>query len=344
MARNNRKNGIIVFILIVIIALSAAGIGIYESGCYPTNQTGNPDLPPAQKRSLLKDAAEALPGSPLKKQYIAALYIEGEIQDDGESYNQEWLLSTIDALASDPNNKAVILYIDSPGGGVYQSDEAYLALCDYKKTGKKVYAYMGPLAASGGYYIACAADKIYANRNTLTGSIGVIAAQAVDLTGLMQKLGIKSETITAGKNKDMLNYDAPLTAEQRSIMQAVADEAYEQFTGIVAKSRHMKQPDVKKLADGRIYTAQQALKNGLIDHIGTWDNAEQSLADSIGNSSCKVVTYQYTRSQSLISMLLGSISHIQDSRAAARSLLPDAVLKQIKPDVSYPAYLYNGNR
>lgn len=111
-------------------------------------------------------------------------------------------MNTISALAQDKKNEGIILFIDSPGGGVYESDEAYLALLDYKEqTGRPVYAYMGQLAASGGYYIACAADYIMANRNTLTGSIGVISGQVFDITELLQKTGIKSETIHAEKTK-----------------------------------------------------------------------------------------------------------------------------------------------
>jgi len=210
--------------------------------------------------------------------YFAVLHVEGVISKEGETYNQEWIMDTIENLEDDEKNLGILLYVDSPGGTVYESDETYLALMDYKKfTGRPVFAYFASLAASGGYYIASAADKIYANRNTLTGSIGVIAGESLDATGLLDKIGIKSRTFTAGRNKNMLNYNQPLTEEQAQIMQSIADDAYEQFTSIVAEARHMPIERVKELADGRIYTASQALKNGLIDGICPFEEAKDNV-------------------------------------------------------------------
>ena len=167
-----------------------------------------------------------------------------------------------------------MLFIDSPGGTVYEADEMYLALLDYKKsTNRPVWAYFGSMAASGGYYIGCAADHILANRNTLTGSIGVLYGPAVDLTGLFDKYGIKMTTFKAGKNKNMLNYNSPVTEEHAAIMQSIVDEAYDQFTGIVAESRKISLYEVRQIADGRVYTANQALYNHLIDDICSYDSA-----------------------------------------------------------------------
>ncbi len=228
------------------------------------------------------------------KDYIASIYIEGVITEATKTYNQKWLMDKIDSLKNDKKNKGIILYLNTPGGGVYQSDEVYLALLDYKNsTNRPVYAYMGPLAASGGYYIACGADKIYANRNTLTGSIGVIAGSSMDATELLSKIGIKSYTITAGKNKNMLNYNQPLTEEQKQIMQSVADDAYDQFTQIVSDARKMDINKVKTLADGRIYTARQALSNGLIDGINTWDTTVKETKEAAGDSNFELRQYKY---------------------------------------------------
>jgi signal peptide peptidase SppA, 36K type len=338
MSQKSKKTGIIVFIIILIITVMIAGIGLYESGTDGSNSTGNPSLEPSKQRSFFKDSD---PVKKLRKQYIAALYIEGTIEDANKTYNQEWLLTTINNLTYDDNNKAILLYIDSPGGGVYQADEVYLALCKYKNEGKTLYAYMGPLAASGGYYIACAADSIYANRNTLTGSIGVIAGESIDATELLKKLGVKAETITAGKNKNMLNYNSPLTDEQRGIMQGVANEAYEQFTGIVAENRHMKIENVKKLADGRIYTAAQAQANGLIDHIGSWDDAVDILTTRIaGTQNIKVVTYRYERNDTFFDILSGAATRFTGSMLMSRLGLPEALADTLEPNVPYPAYLY----
>ncbi len=209
--------------------------------------------------------------------YIARLDIIGTIQEANETYNQQWLIDTVRELKADDNNKGLLLFIDSPGGAVYQADELYLELLDYKREGKPIWAYMASTAASGGYYISCAADKIYANRNTMTGSIGVLMGPVLDLTGLMEKYGIKATTFKSGKNKNMLNYNQPITDEQREIMQAYIDECYEQFVGIVAESRKMPLAKAKQIADGRIYSAKQAHDNGLIDSVCGYDDAVKEM-------------------------------------------------------------------
>ena len=257
--------------------------------------------------------------------YIALLYVEGVITDAGRTYNQNWILDTIDELY-EKNNEGILLYLNSPGGGVYESDEVYLALQDYKReTGRPVYAYLGPMAASGGYYIASAADKIFANRNTLTGSIGVIAGESFDATALMEKLGVKSETIHAGKNKNMLNYNEPFTDEQRAIMQSVADECYEQFTEIVASSRKMDIEKVQALADGRIYTAKQAQANGLIDGICSFENAQALLLERLPDKDdVETETFRYEKDSFVTDILFGEFSG-KGGR------------------VKFPAYLYEGS-
>ena len=208
-----------------------------------------------------------------KGKYIATISIEGTIEEKNQTYDQEWLLSTIDELKNDSDNLGIMLKINSPGGAVYESDEAYLKLLDYKTSGKPIFAYFESVAASGGYYIACASDMIYANRNTLTGSIGVIYGQHLDLSKLLEKYGIKTTTITAGENKNMGSMTEPLTDSQKAILQSIADECYDQFTEIVAESRNMTIEDVKKIADGRVYTAKQAQEINLIDDISTYDEA-----------------------------------------------------------------------
>lgn len=272
---------------------------------------------------------------------IAALYIEGTIQQANVDYDQQWLLSTISAIKNDKKNVGIAIFINSPGGAVYQTDDVYLALEDYKTTGRPIYVYQGPMAASGGYYISCAGNKIYANRNTLTGSIGVIAGQSMDLTGLLNKLGIKSETIYAGKNKNMGNYNAPFTPEQKAIMQSIADECYEQFVKIVAKSRNMTYEEAAKLSDGRIYTAQQALNNGLIDAIGSWDLMLDDMADAeFEGTNYKIVTYKKVKKQSFMDIMMSKVSDITKSAAASKTGIPEKVLEDINSPSEYPMYLY----
>ena len=268
--------------------------------------------------------------------YIAKIYITGVIQKENKTYNQKWLLDTINDLKNDSSNKGIILFIDSPGGAVYEADELYLALSNYQTSHKPVWSYMASLAASGGYYIACGSTYICANRNTLTGSIGVIAGQSMDLTGLMEKYGIKSKTFTAGKNKNMLNYNCPLTEEQEKIMQSIADECYDQFTTIVSFNRNIPIEEVKQIADGRIYTAKQAQKLKLIDRICSFDEAVTEMKAKFNLSDCEVADYKYLPKTSFYDMLTSTFSSIKPL-----SKSPEQTLIELNQStVPYPAYLY----
>lgn len=316
--KRKQSSGLFVLILILIFA---ALCGAYK---FLNNSSSGKSSPKGQVFVFNKKAGN----------YIAALYIEGVIQEENLNYNQKWLLDTIQTLKNDKKNKGIAAFIYSPGGAVYEADEAYLALQDYKRSGKPVYVYQGKLAASGGYYISCAAKKIYANRNTLTGSIGVISGSSYDLSGLFEKLGIKSETIHSGKNKNMFNLNEPVTNEQRAIMQSISDECYEQFTGIVAMNRNIPINDVKKLADGRIYTANQALKNGLIDKVDSWENMLKDMAEAeFEGKNYPIVDYRYQKDRNLRDLLFGKVlSNIPAMKA----------VEDISEEVSltYPAYLY----
>lgn len=273
---------------------------------------------------------------------IARIKIEGMIQKEGETYNQKWLLETIEKLAKDKKNCAIILYIDSPGGSVYESDEAYLAIKKYKEETKRpVYAYFASLAASGGYYIGCSADKIIANRNTMTGSIGVIAARFVDLSEPMKKYGIKSETIHSGRNKIMGSVTEPVTDEQRQIMQSISDECYEQFTAIVAESRRLDIAKVKEIADGRVYSASQAKNLGLVDEIASFDEAVEMLKEKeFGDKefNAEVRKYDLKQKRSLKKLLTGA-SSLMGVESAELVTIKNLLEKK----VDYPAFLYEGN-
>ncbi len=270
--------------------------------------------------------------------YIAALYVQGTIiegQTDTiglpAGYQHSWTLNRIDELIADRDNRGLILFVDSPGGGVYESDELYLKLKDYKEaTGRPVYAAMGSIAASGGYYISTAADRIFANRNTWTGSIGVTIGTLYDISALLEKYGVKTITITAGDNKAMGSIVEPLTPEQQAIFQSLVDEAYEQFTGIVSEERGIDLAEVKKLSDGRIYTAKQAYEAGLIDAIGTFDDALADMMEEYGLEDCEVIDVVY-KDNSLLGSLLNGVK-IPDLRGGDVS----ALLDFIKGDSTFP--------
>ena len=221
--------------------------------------------------------------------YVGVVEVSGTISESSESsifetpsYDHQAILDYIESMKNSPSNKGILLTVDSPGGGVYESDELYLKLKDYKDTtNRPIWTYMKSQACSGGYYISMASDKIFANRNCTTGSIGVIMS-LVNTKDLYDKLGIKEVNITSGRNKAMGSSGEDLTDEQKQILQSNVDEAYEQFVGIVAEGRNMDVETVKNIADGRIYTANQALKLGLIDEIADYETVENSIMDELG--------------------------------------------------------------
>lgn len=273
--------------------------------------------------------------------YIARIDIKGVIQEKNETYNQKWLLDMIGSLMKDENNKGLFIYVDSPGGSVYEADELYLKLCEYKETtGRPIYAYFSHMAASGGYYIGCVADYIMANRNCTTGSIGVIMGPVYTLTGLFEKYGIESTSITAGKNKNMFNINEPITAEQRQIIQDYINEAYDQFTGIVAKERSLPIERVRELADGRIYTAQQALSIKLIDKICGYDEAVDYMKSELYNDSGIALEYVEYVYEKTFSDFFSSIS-TKISGQKADSFLDD-ITERINSCPKGPAYFYGG--
>lgn len=232
--------------------------------------------------------------------HISILYIDGTISGDTEdsltstsSYDHQWTLEQLDDIINNPNNKGLILSVNTPGGGVYETDELYLKVQEYKATGRPVYSAMGSMAASGGYYLSAPADKIIANRNCWTGSIGVTIGTMFEVSELLDKYGVKTVTITAGKNKAMGSTVDPLTKEQEEILQALVDESYDQFVKIVADGRKMPVAKVEKLADGRIYTAKQAVSNGLVDQIGTLEEAIEDMEAQYNLEYCEVYDVKY---------------------------------------------------
>lgn len=225
------------------------------------------------------------------KEFIGIINIVGEISATSSSswsssseYNHDLYMNYVDQMMNSDENKGILLYIDSPGGAVYESDELYQKLMQYKEeTGRPIWAYFASQACSGGYYIAMAADRIYANRNCWTGSIGVIVS-LLNCKDLYDKLGIKEIDITSGANKAMGAPGLDLTDEQYKILQGLVDEAYDQFVSIVASGRGMDETAVRKLADGRIYSAKQAKETALIDEVGSLEDEKTALIAEAGLS------------------------------------------------------------
>ena len=194
--------------------------------------------------------------------------------------------------SKDKHMKAIILRINSPGGTVTASDMIYHEIEQFKnKTDLKVIACIMDLGASGGYYVAVSADRIIAHPTTVTGSIGVIMLN-LSVEGLLQKIGVKDTSIKTGEHKDMGSPLKTMTEEERKIFQGVLDNMYERFLTVIAENRKdITQEKLRSLADGRIYTAQQALEYGLIDQIGYLDEAISVAKKETGLTKARVVIY-----------------------------------------------------
>lgn len=201
---------------------------------------------------------------------VAVVRIEGSIMDAKHTIEE------IKDYVRDPSVKAIVLRVDSPGGAVAPSQEIYEEV--KKATAKKkVVVSMGSLAASGGYYISAPVSRIFANPGTLTGSIGVIM-EIPNIEGLMSKVGVRTEVIKSGRNKDMASAFRSMGKEQREILQGALDDVHDQFITAVAEGRKMPNSDVRKLADGRIFTGRQALTAGLVDELGDLEDAIKAAA------------------------------------------------------------------
>ncbi len=204
-------------------------------------------------------------GDFISREKLALVRIEGVITESEDIVRQ------IKKYREDAAIKGIVLRIDSPGGAVGPSQEIYKEVLRTTE-GKKVVASMGGLAASGGYYIACAANKIFANPGTITGSIGVIMAFS-NFEELMKKLGLKTIVIKSGKFKDTGSPVRELTGDEKKILQGVSDDIHGQFIEAVAKGRNLKIESVRELADGRIFSGRQAKESGLVDELGTLEDA-----------------------------------------------------------------------
>jgi protease-4 len=210
-------------------------------------------------------------GSTTTGQRIAVIELFGVVGDKQNGIDGEKVLKQIRKYAKDDDVKAILLHIDSPGGAVAPSQEIYEAL--RKLHGKKkIVVSMGDLAASGGYYIASAADWVIANPGTLTGSIGVIF-QHFNVRGLLETVRVEETTFKSGKYKDTLSPFRPIGDQDREEIQGLSDDVYGQFIHDVAVGRGMKDEEVRAIAEGRIYTGRRAKELKLVDDTGSYDDA-----------------------------------------------------------------------
>ena len=219
------------------------------------------------------------------KNKVAIIYAVGEITDnEGEGIVAKTMVKTINDVAKDDQVKAVVFRISSPGGSAYASEQICHALTMLKAK-KPVIVSMGDYAASGGYYIACMADKIVAQPNTITGSIGIFGV-IPNVSGLNEKLGITYDGVKTNRMSDAISVTRPFTPEERSLMQNYVNRGYELFVKRCAEGRRMKPDQIKAIAEGRVWTGEDALKIGLVDKIGGLNDAIK-----IAVAKAKLTTY-----------------------------------------------------
>ena len=270
---------------------------------------------PAKKDEAATGQAKRLVGLPkgllssAKKEYVGVVEIKGVISDAGggpwgQKGADAWA-RRLERLAKKDEVKAIVLSIDSPGGSVGSVQELHSLLLRLRKDSKKpIVAQLGDVAASGGYYLAVACDKIVAHPGTLVGSIGVIF-NTMNIEGLQQKLGIRSSPIKSGKMKDIGSMSRPMTEDERKLLQALIDNAYGQFVEAVSAGRRIAPELVKPNADGRIFTGEQAKELGLVDELGDSFAAVQ-LAGRLGGISGKPEIFRETETLSGILDMLES--------------------------------------
>ena len=249
----------------------------------------------------------------------------------------EEIVAQLNRAAKDPSIKAVLLKVNSPGGGVTASDVLYEELMRFKrKTGVKIVSAIGDTGASGAYYLSMAADSVVLHPTTITGSIGVIFV-TVNAEKLVRKIGVKVEPIKSGRHKDMGSPFKEMSEEERQLFQTMIDEMYERFITIVAKGRKLPLEQVRTLADGRIYTAKQAVDLKLADRIGYYSGAIDEAANLAGlPSNARVVIYRRAPvAEDSIYNSRTALAPDVDAAAKAQCASPIAPLESVVPQTGF---------
>lgn len=277
-----------------------------------------------------------------KSNRILVLTLDGTIQSGsnnspfaGEGYNHSFFLDQLDMALEDDTVKGILFRVNTPGGGVYESAEIRRGLLELKDKGVPIYVAMENMAASGGYYVSAEADKIYAAQETITGSIGVIS-QTIDVSEFLEEHGIKVNSYASGNMKTMGSPYKPATEEEVAIWQAFTEDSFSRFVSIVANGRGMSETRVREIADGRIYTANQALDIGLIDEIGFVDEALDGLKRDKGLENAEVFEYNYVAGSPF-----ANIFKFQVETSPVSDL--EALLEANLDNTPKLYYLYGGN-
>lgn len=228
----------------------------------------------------------------------------GVIDINGPILSAQDLTKTLMTFSDNQSIKAVILRIDSPGGAVGPSQEIYQEVLNLQKK-KPVIVSMGSVAASGGYYVAAAAGRLFANPGTITGSIGVIMTFP-NYEELMQKVGVSTVVVKSGRFKDMGSATRPFTEDERKLLQTMIDDVHAQFVEAVSQGRELPAEEVVKIADGRIFSGRQALALGLIDELGGFQDALRYAAELTGLGDDPALIFPAEKRQSLLERMITS--------------------------------------
>lgn len=241
---------------------------------------------------------------------VGVVTIEGFIGDSADIVDQ------FHQFSKDESIKAVIVRINSPGGGVAPSQEIYESIIQLKKN-KKVVASMGSIAASGGYMIACGADKIVANPGTITGSISALMHFA-NAEELMKKIGLKSSVVKSGKYKDIGSPMRRMTEEEKALIQELVDDIYDQFLEMVARDRKISKEKLKTIADGRVFTGRQAKNYGLVDELGDMGYAVELAGKMAGITGKPELVYPKKKSLKFWEYVLGDVASVIEGQILNR--------------------------
>ncbi|MEW9500679.1 signal peptide peptidase SppA [Jeotgalibacillus marinus] len=293
------------------------------------------------------DTTEGLEESVLEpgnsSERIAVIDLTGTIQDTGEQggllsnvgYNHTHFMNQLNSVKEDSSIKAIVLSVNTPGGGVVESAQIHDKLVEIKEeTGKTIYVSMGAQATSGGYYVAAPADKIFASKETMTGSLGVIL-QSVNYGKLAEQFGVEFVTVTSGEFKDMLSPTGEVKQEDIEIVESILNDSYDGFVDVIANGRGMSQERVREIADGRIYNGIQALELGLIDEYGYEEDVIAALKEDLELEGAQVINYTMTNS-------FGSLLSLQANKVFGG--LEGQVLSEFMNRLGgpRPMYLYAG--
>ncbi|HOR74247.1 MAG TPA: signal peptide peptidase SppA [Kiritimatiellia bacterium] len=298
------------FVLGLSLLLNLAAVGILVEGAESTGGEGEDEYPQFTETHSYGAGTTKV----VRIGFSGVLTRELDGGWLGSSDPIEECQRQIRAARQDKKVAAIIFEVDSPGGEVTAADDIYRELTLFKESreDRKLVVLVRDYAASGGYYISLPADHIVAQPTATIGSIGVLL-QTYNVRGLSEKLGVTDTTIKSGRNKDMLNPFQPVDPEQVALLQGNVDAMYERFLGLVATARGVTKNKLRPLADGRIFTADEALKHKLIDSIGYWDEACATTADLLGVEELRVVAYESR--QSLFNMLFSARMPLPNWRA-----------------------------